>query len=518
MEEGSPDERFRLTPETASRLASDFGTPLYVLNESHLRSRIRRYKTAFQSAYPAVELSYASKANSTLAVLQIAHKEGLLIDVASEGEFRGALLAGIPAHRCVFHGSNKSRDELLFAFEQGIGQVVIDNFHEISLTRELLGQTAPVKAPNSDGEAAPLSDACKFLLRLAPGVDPITHHRISTGQEDSKFGFNIADGSAETALAQCLELGLRVKGFHCHVGSQLLDPEAQQAGGEALGAFAREMLRKHGFRANIINVGGGLGVRYLDEDRPMPVEEYCRSVVEAVIKGLGDSGLKPVIGQEPGRALIAESGVTLYTVGSVKTVPTEKRSRTYVAVDGGLADNPRPAMYDAEYTVERVCKNFLPHPSFAPAQSSGREDELQEFGPSIGSQERKEWEEGLRIASFTPDILASGGLMAAVSSSEIPLPSAEYHISKAEDRKVTVCGRHCETDDLFMDVDLPDDVGPGDLLQVLCTGAYNASMASNYNRYPRPATVLITNEGPKLVQRRESWDELFAREIPLERG
>jgi diaminopimelate decarboxylase len=424
------DPRYRLHESLARELVEAYGTPLYVIDEFHLRSRIRRYREAFRAVWPKSELSFASKANSTLAVLAIAHQEGCVIDVASEGELRAALAAGVPALHCHLHGNNKSPQEIRFALEAGISQIVIDNFVEVESIAEIL--SAQRSAP-----------AASFVIRLAPGVDPITHHKISTGQADTKFGFNIADGSAEKALLRCLEVGLPVVGFHCHVGSQLLDPEAQQVGGELITKFAVDMKATHGFAAKYLNVGGGLGVKYLSDHEPMPIEDYCRLICGSVRDALKSSGLDPVLGQEPGRALVAESGVTLYRVGAVKDVPSPtKGTRTYVVVDGGLADNPRPALYGAKYAVERV------------------------------------------------------------------------GIFDGTNQQCTVSGRHCETDMLFENVGLPADTGPGDLLQVLCTGAYNSVMASNYNRYPRPATVLIrTNGTHELVQREETWDEMFAREI-----
>ncbi|MCO5298231.1 MAG: diaminopimelate decarboxylase [Fimbriimonadaceae bacterium] len=427
------DTRFRLSEPVARALAAEFGTPLYVLDERHFRARIRAYRSALEASYPRTEVAFASKANGTLAVLAIAHAEGCLVDVASEGELRGALAAGVPASRCHLHGNNKSLGELRFALASGIGQIVIDHFGEIEAVHTL---------------ARELGVRPECVLRLAPGVDPVTHHKISTGQADTKFGFNIADGSAERALARCLELGLDVAGFHCHVGSQLLDPEAQRSGGETLARFAARMKAELKYETRTLNVGGGLGVRYLDDHEPMDVQPYCQLVAGAVRAGLEGSGLEPLLVHEPGRSLVAESGVTLYTVGVVKTVPIgEGRTRTYAGVDGGLSENPRPALYGAKYTVERVAR--------------------------------------------TPD------------RPGVALPEAPF----------TVSGKHCETDQLFEDVSLPADLAAGDLLQVLCTGAYNASMASNYNRYPRPATVLLRPDGTRtVVQRRDAWDEMFARE------
>lgn len=246
-------------------------------------------------------------------------------------------------------------------------------------------------------------------------------------------------GPPEQALEICLENKLPLHGFHCHVGSQLLDPEAQRAGGAQIASFAIDMEKKHGFVADLLNVGGGLGVRYLAGYQPMPAEEYCQLIVDAVLSHLGDR--RPTLAQEPGRSMIAEAGVTLYRVEVIKEVPTLQGRRRYVVVDGGLSDNPRSVMYEAKYEVRAVS--------------------------SVGD---------LAMA--------------------------------------TVSGKHCETDTLFADIELPNGLIEGDLLQVLCTGAYNASMASNYNRYPRPACVLLGLDGQaKIIQRRESWDEIFSSQV-----
>ena len=414
------DDRFRLASEDAQTLAREYGTPLYVLDEKTLRARVRAYRDAAFAATPMAEVTYAAKANSTLAVLRIASQEGLKLDVASEGELRAALAAGVPAEVCHLHGNNKSPEEIAFALEQGVAHLVVDNLPELER----------------------LPKGTTVVLRLAPGVDPVTHAKISTGQDDTKFGFNVADGAAEAAVRRALERGLDVKGFHCHVGSQLVDPTAQRTAGATIARFARAMI-PCGVRARYLNVGGGLGVRYTDE-RPMPIPEYCRLVTDAILQAL-DGELDPTIAQEPGRALVAEAGVTLYRVGVVKEVPSQRVGRrTYVVVDGGLSDNPRPALYGARYTVEAF--------------------------------------------------RGVGG------------PPASF-------RTYTVSGKHCETDTLFPDVRLPEDIAPGDLLQVLATGAYNASMASNYNRFRRPATVLLCEDGTfASVQRRDTWEELLARE------
>jgi diaminopimelate decarboxylase len=454
------DTRFRLSEEQALELVEAYGTPLYVVDEVGFRCRIGAYMAAATAAYADSRVTFASKANSSLALLAIAADEGCYIDVASEGELRAALLAGVPASNCILHGNNKQAAELAFAFEAGVGEIVVDNFGEIELISELARTDEP--ASKIVGEVlgvdvgAPRTKLhCpKLALRLAPGVDPVTHAKISTGQADTKFGFNISDGAAEKAVARCMELGLPLVGIHCHVGSQLLDPQAQRDGAEALAEFAVRMKRELGFTTKVLNAGGGLGVRYTDGDQPTPVEEYCKMIAQSVVSALQGSGLKPTLIQEPGRSLIAESGVTLYTVGVVKTVPTAVgATRTYVCVDGGLSDNPRPALYGSRYTVERV------------ARSADPDGEVVELN-------------GDRT------------------------------------RTVTVSGRHCETDLLFPDIELPADVRAGDLLQVLCTGAYNSTMASNYNRFRRPPCALLRKDGSHcLIQRPETWDEMFEREI-----
>jgi diaminopimelate decarboxylase len=455
----SADNRFRLTDSQAKELAESYGTPLYVLSEQAIRERMRSYRQGFMDAYKDSNIVYASKANSTLAVLVIAEQEGCLIDVASEGELRAAILAGVPASKCHFHGNNKQASELAFAFEAGVGEIIVDNVAEIELIYELARTDEPASKIVSEALGVPTRTRSHLkcpdlMLRLAPGVDPITHSKISTGQEDTKFGFNIGDGSAEKAVRRCLELHLPLIGFHCHVGSQLLDPEAQCSGGEIITEFAKDMKAKLGFKAKVLNVGGGLGIRYVDSDNPTPVDVYNKLIVQSILKKLDDDDLNPTLIQEPGRSLIAECGVTLYTVGVVKTVPTgEGSTRTYVCVDGGLSDNPRPALYGSKYTVERVAK------------------------------------------------IDEEGAIIVLDASQ-------------KTQTVTVSGKHCETDKLFIDIELPTDTESGDLLQVLCTGAYNNSMASNYNRYRRPATILVREDGTyNLVQRTETWDEMYAREV-----
>lgn len=446
MSSVAEDRRFRLSESQALEISQKFGTPAYVIDEKNFRDHIRAYRSAFSKAYANSEITFATKSNSCLALIKIADLEGCKIDVASQGELRAALTAGVPANRCHFHGNNKSYEELKFAHSVGVEYIIADHFLELEMLASIL-----------EGERT------KVVLRLAPGVDPRTHAKISTGQADTKFGFNIADGSAEAATVRCLELGLPLIGFHCHVGSQLLDPEAQISGGELIATFARQMLEKHLFRAEYLNIGGGLGVVYVSGDQPMPVQDYCGHVVRAIERTLEGSGLAPKLAQEPGRSLVAESGVTLYQVGVIKTVPSsESTRRTFVAVNGGLSDNPRPALYGSKYTVLKAASAKLDFPHGGTSKSP----------------------------SLHPPVKNEDGTIT-----------------------VTVSGRHCETDRLFDDVNLPGDLKEGDLIQVLSTGAYNSSMSSNYNRFSRPRTVLIRLNGElNEIQREDSWEEMFARE------
>jgi len=419
------DSRWIPDFELVRELGGQFGTPLYVIDEGRFRQRIREYRAAFSAADANGEITFASKANSVLAVLKIAFLEGCLIDAASEGELRAAMAAGVPANRCHLHGNNKSRAEIEFAISVGIGQIVVDNFDELSLLHEIGGEV-------------------EAILRLAPGVLPITNQKISTGQQDTKFGFSIQDGAAEKAVVYCLEHGINLVGIHCHVGSQLLDPEAQIAAGTIMAGFARLMFEKHGFECKILNVGGGRAVRYVHEE-PVDLGDYCSRLVKGVRGALEGSGLDPKLVQEPGRALIAEAGVTIYRVGAIKEISVEGgKTKPYVVVDGGLADNPRPAMYDAVYDAMAV-------------SADGRE-------------------------------------LGDLSSARLS-------------------GRHCETDLLIDDVGMPNDLKSGDFVVVLTTGAYSSSMASNYNRYPRPATVLVRQDGRfDVVQQAEKFEDMLARE------
>jgi diaminopimelate decarboxylase len=415
-------------------LVSEFGTPLYVLDEVAVRQRCQAFRHTFQLAYPNSSIAYAGKALLTLAVVRIMDEEGMHLDVASGGELFTALHAGFPPQRINLHGNYKSDDELRLALESGIGRIVVDSLEEVrQLVRLAAGRPQPVDV----------------LLRLAPGVDPHTHSKISTGQDDTKFGMNVGDGSAAAGVAAILaQPQLRLRGFHAHVGSQLLDTEAHEAAADAVCRFVGMIRDQQGLLAEEIVLGGGLGIRYLPEQQPPSVEAFAQTVTAAFQRALDRFHLgRPHLGMEPGRSIVGEAGVTLYTVGPIKRVPITEApgQRTYVAIDGGLSDNPRPLMYDARY--QALIANRA---SAAPTQT------------------------------------------------------------------VRVSGKHCETDTLLPSVELAH-VQPGDILAVLTTGAYNYAMASNYNRFTRPAMVLVRDGHADLIVRRETWEDLLRCDIVPER-
>jgi len=417
-----------------TRLAAEFGTPLYVMDEALIRENCRAYRAAFESRYPKNVICYASKAFLTTAVCRIVEEEGLNIDVASLGELHVALRAGFPKKRINLHGNNKSRQELEMAVKSRIGHVVIDNMLEIEMLAAVCREAGK---------------SIEVLVRCTPGVDPHTHKFISTGQADTKFGLNIRDGSALAGIRRILEIpALRFDGIHCHVGSQLLDTEAHEGAVDAVVGLMQDIRRETGVLCNVLNIGGGLGVRYRSEHAPPSYDEFAEVITSRLKAGLDAAGLPwPILQQEPGRSIVGEAGVTLYTAGVVKTVPVTEApgKRTYVVVDGGLSDNPRPQLYDAVYEIVVANKASEPH-----------------------------------------------------------------------DQTVTVAGKHCETDVLIWDVKAPR-IEPGDTIAVQTTGAYNYVMASNYNKFLRPAVVLVNDGNADLIVERESLADLVKRDLVPQR-
>ncbi len=319
-------------------LAREFGTPLYIIDEAYLRERMRQYQQAFSSRYPKVAIAYAGKAFLTLAMARIVAQEGLHLDVASSGELFTALSASFPPERIVMHGNNKSVAELQMALDAGVGLIVVDNLLELDRLISL---------------AAKKGVQPSVLIRSNPGVDPHTHRMIRTGQEDSKFGLNIRSGAAMEAVRRCVESpSVHFSGIHCHLGSQLMDASSHVEGAEVMCAFMRDIQDSTGAEVEEVNLGGGLGIRYLDEQHPISIGEYAGAVTSAMKAALDRHGLQaPILGQEPGRSIIGQAGITIYEIGAIKTVPVpaEQGERTYVTIDGGMSDNPRPQLYEAVY-------------------------------------------------------------------------------------------------------------------------------------------------------------------------
>ncbi len=412
-----------------SDLAATWGTPLYVLDEATLRAACRAYRQALEAFYPGPSLAlYASKANSSLAITALVASEGLGLDAVSSGELLTALEGGMPPERIVLHGNNKSREELELAIARGV-TVVLDNWHDIQLLSQLaVGREQPVR----------------LLLRFTPGIECHTHEYIRTGHLDSKFGFDPDELPAVLQhLAGC-DWAL-LDGLHAHIGSQIfeLQPHHDLA---AVLADALLLARGLGHPCSDLNVGGGLGIRYVAGDDPPSIQDWVKEVATAVARACQERQLSlPRLLCEPGRSLVASAGITLYRLGSRKQIPG---LRTYVSVDGGMSDNPRPITYRSRYTA----------------------------------------------------VLADQPLAPALET-------------------VTLAGKHCESGDVLLpDLPLPASA-PDQVLVVFATGAYNASMASNYNRIPRPATVLVQRGDAELVQRREQPEGLLRYDVlPLRLG
>ncbi len=396
----------------ALELAREFGTPAYVVAEDDLRARARSFVETARRLHPDMHVVFASKAFPCTAVLRLFASEGLWCDAASGGELHLALAAGFAPERIVLHGNAKSEAELRMALRHRVGLIVIDSLDEVERLAGLIAEGAL-----GDRGAQPV------LIRVTPDVRGETHEKISTGQADSKFGFSM--GAAAEAIARIRDVaGLELRGLHAHVGSQLFDLEPFRRACAALAALGE---------FPVIDVGGGLGVQYLeDQQAPPTVEEYLGAIADAVAAA-GASGAQLLV--EPGRALTATGGVTLYTVESVK----ENVSR-WVAVDGGMSDNLRPMLYDAPYEAHVVD----------------------------------------RFGGHTECVLA---------------------------------GKHCESGDVIVRRAVLDEPRPGDIVVTPATGAYGFAMANNYNGVPRPPVVFCAGGRAREVVRRESFEDLLARDV-----
>ncbi|MCY0877631.1 MAG: diaminopimelate decarboxylase [Firmicutes bacterium] len=330
-----PNGQIEIGGVSLKALAATYGTPLYILDYQTLIDRMRRFRDALAGLNFRGRVMYAGKAFLCRAMVELVASEGLGLDVVSGGELTTALRAGMDPGRIVFHGNVKTREEMALALTHRVGAIVVDSLDELRRLDEMARERSAV---------API------LLRLTPGIEAHTHEFIRTGQFDSKFGFALKDGIADEAVSMALDLShVRLEGFHAHIGSQILEAEPFVANAEALLQFSRGWWERTGFWPQVLDVGGGFGVRYQAQDEPPEVEPLLRRVQEAFQRLTPPGEDVPELWLEPGRSIVAEAGCTLYTIESVKQVVDEK---VYVAVDGGMGDNIRPALYQAAYTAE----------------------------------------------------------------------------------------------------------------------------------------------------------------------
>lgn len=335
-------------------LAAQFGTPLYIVDEALVRQRASEYVEAFKASGLRFQVAYASKAFSVMAMCAIAEQEGLSLDVVSDGELYTAMQAGFPAERIHFHGNNKTPEEINMALDAGIGCFVVDNFMELELLNALAGDKG--KKVN-------------ILLRITPGVEAHTHDYISTGQQDSKFGFDLGNGAAKQAIQEALALtNLVILGVHSHIGSQIFEVEGFRMAVDKVADFAVAIRNELGLTFKVINLGGGFGIRYVEGDTPLPISEYVAAITGAIITNFTKAEFPlPEIWVEPGRSMVGDAGTTLYTVGTSKNIPGVRK---YIAVDGGMTDNPRPALYQSKY--EAVLANRANDPTEETVSIAGK--------------------------------------------------------------------------------------------------------------------------------------------------
>ncbi|MBQ3088031.1 MAG: diaminopimelate decarboxylase [Clostridia bacterium] len=408
-------------------LAKQYGTPLYVFDEQLIREACRDFKNSIEDYYNGNGMVlYASKAFSCKEMYRIANEEGIGVDTVSAGEIYTALSAGFPAEKIFFHGNNKTDSELFYAVENGVGHIVIDDFGEIQRLNKIAGD---------------MGKTVTVMLRIKPGIDAHTHEFIKTGQNDCKFGFTLETGEAMEAAKKTIEAkNLNLSGFHCHIGSQIFSTDPFCLAAEVMVKFIKQVADETGCTVSELNLGGGFGIRYTDEDEPLPYAEFMNKVSNELKNCCNKLSLPiPKVFIEPGRSIVGHAGITLYTVGSIKTIPN---IRTYVSVDGGMSDNPRYALYGAKY--DAVVANKAEEPS---------------------------------------DFVA------------------------------TIAGKCCESGDLIGENIKIATPKTGDILAVLATGAYNYSMASNYNRLPRPAAIMVKGGESRVIINRETFEDLISKDV-----
>ncbi len=409
------------------KLAEKYGTPLYLMDEDMIRNTCRIYKNSIDEFYNGNGLVlFASKAFSCKYIYKVVREEGLGADVVSGGELYTALSAGFPADKIYFHGNNKTYEEIEMAIDAGVGRLVVDNAYELDLIDEICtkkGKTADI------------------LFRIKPGIDAHTHDFVKTGQIDSKFGVALENGEAEEIIRLAMQKKtIQIVGVHCHIGSQIFDLAPFELAAEVMMNFIADMKDRYGLELKELNLGGGYGIMYTEQDDPVEYHEYIKAVSKVISQVAGKRGIEiPFVLMEPGRSIVGSAGITLYTVGAVKEI---KGIKKYVFVDGGMADNPRYIMYESKYDA----------------------------------------------------LLAN-------------------RVNDEKDDVVTIAGKCCESGDvLIKDARLPK-AQAGDVLAVLATGAYNYSMASNYNRLAKPPVVMVSGGEDKLVVRRETYEDLIRNDL-----
>ena len=406
------------------RLAEEYGTPLYLMDEDRIRHNCRLYLDAFRAAFRAGSLPhYAAKAAAFKAICRVVAEEGMGIDVCSPGEIATAVAAGVDMGKVMFPSNGKSDGDIRYAMDKGIGAFVIDNVEELLAI---------------EAEAERRGITQKALLRLTPGIDPHTYAAVDTGKVDSKFGVAIETGQAEDFIRLALkQKHIRLLGCHCHVGSQVFGEDVFERATAVMLDFIADMAKKTGYLAEVLDLGGGYGVPYVADDPAIDIPAKIASVGKVVKERCAALGIpEPQIMMEPGRSIVADAGMTLYRVLAVKRITGYK---SYVTIDGGMTDDPRYALYGSRYTV-----------------------------------------------------LAAG------------------RMGEKADFRTTLAGRCCESGDLIQEnILLPDAVCRGDVIAVCTTGAYNYSMASNYNRFGRPPVVMLRGGGSYVAVRRETAEDLL---------
>ncbi|MGG4550164.1 diaminopimelate decarboxylase [Rossellomorea marisflavi] len=411
------------------KLAEQYGTPLYIYDTSLIRERARGFKDTFEELGVKAEVAYASKAFSSIAIFQLMREEGLSLDVVSGGELHTAIKAGFPVEKIHFNGNNKSHEELAMAIKLGIGCIVVDNFHELELIGAIHGE---------------LGGSTRVLLRVTPGIEAHTHDYILTGQEDSKFGFDLGNGQAEHAMKKAVAMeGIELLGLHCHIGSQIFETTGFILAARKIIDTVASWKEQHGFEPQVINLGGGFGIRYTKEDQPIPPAQYVKDMITVVKEEVERHGLDmPEIWIEPGRSLVGDAGTSLYSIGSTKVVP---EVRKYVAIDGGMSDNIRPALYRAKYEA------VLANKAGAPV-----EETVSIAGKCCESGDMLIWDLPLPVAA-PGDLLAvfctgAYGYSMANNYNRIPRPPVVF-VEEGKDRLVV----KRETYEDLLSLDLPLD-------------------------------------------------------------